>query len=75
MGRVLRGLATSPFVKQKITNLLARPKGEDLVFLRDLVEAGKVTPVVGATYPLSDVPDALRELGAGHGRGKVVISI
>ena len=75
MGRVIRGMAASPFVKQKITNLLGRPKADDLVVLRDLIEAGTVTPVIGATYPLSDVPRALQELGGGHGRGKVVISI
>jgi NADPH:quinone reductase-like Zn-dependent oxidoreductase len=39
-----------------------------------LIEAGKENPVIGATYPLSDVPDAMRQLGTGHGRGKVVIA-
>jgi NADPH:quinone reductase-like Zn-dependent oxidoreductase len=40
-----------------------------------LIEAGKLKPLIGATYPLSDVPDAMRELGMGHGRGKVVITV
>jgi NADPH:quinone reductase-like Zn-dependent oxidoreductase len=75
MGRVMRAKAISPFVGQKITNFLARPKGEDLLVLKDLIEAGKVTPVIGAKYPLSDVPDAIRDLGTGHGRGKVVVTI
>jgi NADPH:quinone reductase-like Zn-dependent oxidoreductase len=75
MGRVMRAKAMSPFVGQKMTNYLARPKAEDLLVLKDLIEAGKVTPVIGARYPLSEVPDAIRELGTGHGRGKVVITM
>jgi len=75
MGRVMRAKAMSPFVGQKMTNFLGRPKAEDLLVLKDLIETGKVTPVIGARYPLSDVPDAIRELGAGHGRGKVVITV
>jgi NADPH:quinone reductase-like Zn-dependent oxidoreductase len=75
MGRVMRAKAMSPFVGQKMTNYLARPKADDLHVLRDLIEAGKLKPLIGATYPLSDVPDAMRELGTGHGRGKVVIAV
>jgi NADPH:quinone reductase-like Zn-dependent oxidoreductase len=75
MGRVVRARAMSPFVGQRMTNFLGRPKAEDLLVLKDLVETGGVTPVIGARYPLSDVPNAIRELGAGHGRGKVVITV
>ena len=75
MGRVMRAKAMSPFVGQKMTNYLARPRAADLHVLKYLIEAGKVKPVIGATYPLSDVPDAMRELGTGHGRGKVVIAV
>jgi NADPH:quinone reductase-like Zn-dependent oxidoreductase len=75
MGRVMRAKVMSPFVGQKMTNYLGRPKAEDLLVLKELIEAGKVKPVIGATYPLSDVPDAMRELGTGHGRGKVVIAV
>jgi NADPH:quinone reductase-like Zn-dependent oxidoreductase len=75
MGRVVRARAMSPFVGQKMTNFLERPNAEDLLVLKELIEAGKVTPVIGARYPLSDVPTAMRELGTGHGRGKVVITI
>ena len=75
MGRVMRAKVMSPFVGQKMTNYLGRPKAEDLLVLKELIEAGKVKPVIGATYPLSDVPDAMRELGTGHGRGKVVITV
>jgi NADPH:quinone reductase-like Zn-dependent oxidoreductase len=75
MGRVMRAKAISPFVGQKMTSFLARPKAEDLLVLKDLIEASKVTPVIGARYPLSDVPAAIRDLGTGHGRGKVVITV
>jgi NADPH:quinone reductase-like Zn-dependent oxidoreductase len=75
MGRVMRAKAMSPWVGQKMTNFLARPKAADLLVLKDMIEADKVTPVIGARYPLSDVPDAIRELGTGHGRGKVVITV
>jgi NADPH:quinone reductase-like Zn-dependent oxidoreductase len=75
MGRVMRAKAMSPFVGQKMTNFLGRPKAQDLVVLKGLIEAGKIAPVIGARYPLSDVPAAIRELGTGHGRGKVVITV
>ena len=75
MGRVMRAKAMSPFVGQKMTNYLARPKAHDLHVLKDLIEAGKLKPLIGAAYPLNDVPDAMRELGTGHGRGKVVITV
>jgi NADPH:quinone reductase-like Zn-dependent oxidoreductase len=75
MGRTVRAKAMSPFVGQKMTNFLARPKSEDLVALKELIEAGKITPLIGARYPLSDTAEAIRELGTGHGRGKVVITV
>jgi NADPH:quinone reductase-like Zn-dependent oxidoreductase len=50
-------------------------KKEDLNFLKELFEADKVKPVIDRCYPLSDVPEAFRYLGAGHARGKVVITV
>ena len=47
----------------------------DLQFLKELIEAGKVTPVIDRTYPLSEVPDAIRYLHAGRARGKLVITV
>jgi NADPH:quinone reductase-like Zn-dependent oxidoreductase len=56
--------------------LLAKPpSGEDQVFIRDLLEGGRVKPVIDRRYPLSEVPDALRYLAEGHARGKIVITI
>ena len=58
-----------------MTPFLAKLNRDDLVVLRDLLEAGRVTPVIDRRYELSKVPDALRYLGEGHARGKVVISV
>ena len=76
VGRQLRALMVSPFVRQKLYSLFSieRPK-KDLQFLKELVEAGKVTPVIDRTYPLSEVPEAIRYLEEGHARGKVVITV
>jgi len=60
---------------QTVTFFVAKITKEDLVFLQELVEAGKVRPVVDRRYELSDAPDALQYLGEGHARGKVVISV
>ena len=60
----------SPFVSQKMGLFASKEKGEDLVVLKELIEAGKVTPVIGATFPLSDVPDAMRHLEAGHAEAR-----
>jgi len=48
---------------------------EDMLVLKELVEAGKVTPIIDRTYPLSEVPEAIRYLEGGHARGKVVITL
>ena len=48
---------------------------EDFVILQELLEAGKVTPIIDRQYALSEVPEALRYLGEGHARGKVVITV
>ncbi|MGW7367893.1 NAD(P)-dependent alcohol dehydrogenase [Streptomyces sp. NPDC054841] len=73
--RVLRALLLSPFVRQKLRGLFSVERQADLQSLRDLVEAGKVTPVVDTTYSLSEVPEAIRYLHGGHARGKVVITV
>jgi NADPH:quinone reductase-like Zn-dependent oxidoreductase len=54
---------------------LAHPNKNDLGYMRDLLEAGKVTPVIDRTYPLRDVPEAMRYLEEGHARGKVVVTM
>jgi len=58
-----------------MTNLLSLVKAADLIALRELIEADKIKPVIGSRYPLGEVPAAIAEIGAGHGRGKVVITV
>jgi NADPH:quinone reductase-like Zn-dependent oxidoreductase len=73
--RQLRALMLSPFVSQKLGTFIAKAKVEDLLALKELIVAGKVTPVIDRTYPLSEVPEAMRHLEEGHARGKVVITL
>jgi NADPH:quinone reductase-like Zn-dependent oxidoreductase len=75
MGRQLRALARSPFLRQRLAIVTPRQRSADLDRLTSLIEAGTVTPSIGATYPLDQVPQALRYLEAGQARGKVVITI
>ncbi|HET8538459.1 MAG TPA: NAD(P)-dependent alcohol dehydrogenase [Anaeromyxobacter sp.] len=63
------------FVSQDIGFFLADLNKQDLTLLRDLVAAGKVTPVIDRRYPLSEVPAAIRYLEEGHARGKVVVTV
>ncbi len=73
--RQLRALVLSVFGRQKMgTWISTQPRG-DLEALRELLEAGKVTPVVDRTFPLSEVADAIRHLRDGRARGKVVITV
>ena len=65
----------SRFVRQKLLPFLAHLRKDDLTVLRDLLEAGKVVPVIDRSYLLRDVPEAIRYLEEGHARGKVVITI
>jgi NADPH:quinone reductase-like Zn-dependent oxidoreductase len=60
---------------QKLGNMLARPNQSDLLVLKDLVEAGKVRPVIERSYQLSEVPEAIRHLETGHASGKLVVTI
>jgi NADPH:quinone reductase-like Zn-dependent oxidoreductase len=64
----------SRFVKS-LRPLTSEPNQADLRFLKELIETGKVTPVIDKTYPLSEVPEAIRYLKAGHARGKIVIAV
>jgi len=56
-------------------NFMAKLNKKDLVFMKELLEAGKVVPVIDRRYPLSEVPEAIRYLEEGHARGKVVIKL
>ncbi len=69
------GLLT-PLVKQRLVDLFARASGADLEYVRELVETGKVTPVIDRTFRLAEAPEAVRYLQHGQTRGgKVVITV
>jgi NADPH:quinone reductase-like Zn-dependent oxidoreductase len=73
--RQLRAVALSRFIRQRLRMLSSRPRPEDLQTLRELIEAGRLTPAVDRTYPLAEVPEAIRYMVQGHGRGKTVITV
>ncbi len=74
-GRMVWAPALSPFVNQTLTTLAVKHNGADLVVLKDLIEAGKVTPVIGKTYQLQEVPDAIRDLEQRRTQGKSVVIV
>ena len=73
--RQIRALLLSPFVGQKLGTFVSRENHEDMIVLKELIESGKVAPVIDRTYPLSQVPEAIRYLQEGHAQGKVVITV
>jgi NADPH:quinone reductase-like Zn-dependent oxidoreductase len=73
--RQLRALLLSRFVGQKLTTFVCGENHEDMLFLKELIEAGKITPAIDRTYPLTEVPKAIRYVEEGHARGKVVITV
>src|SRR5215210_5508778 len=73
--RQIRAMMLSPFVGQKLGTFVSTQNHEDLLVLKELIESGKVTPVIDRTYPLAEVPEAMRYLEEGHARGKVVITV
>jgi NADPH:quinone reductase-like Zn-dependent oxidoreductase len=73
--QILRAPILSLLVRQRLRPLVSKERSEDLVVLKELIEDGKVTPVIDRTYPLSEVSEAIRYLEAGHARGKIVIRV
>jgi NADPH:quinone reductase-like Zn-dependent oxidoreductase len=61
--------------RRVVAPFLAKTSKADLVVLQELLEAGTVTPVIDRRYKLSEIPEALRYLGEGHARGKVVVNV
>lgn len=79
MAQIFQGLLLGPWLSmagsKKLRALSAKANQQDLIVVKELVEAGKVKPVVDQRYPLGDTVEAFRYLGAGHARGKVVIAV
>jgi NADPH:quinone reductase-like Zn-dependent oxidoreductase len=75
LGRTLRTMLVSMFVRQQAKPTVKAQNHDDLVALRELVEAGRLTPVIDGTYPLANTPDAIDRVATGHARGTVVVSL
>lgn len=75
MQAILLGPLLSMSGSQKIGNLLARPNQTDLAFIKELLESGKVVPVIDRCYPLGELPAAIRYLEEGHAQGKIIITV
>jgi NADPH:quinone reductase-like Zn-dependent oxidoreductase len=79
MAQVFQGMLLGPLISmtgsKKMGNSMTQSNQKDLVFLKELLEAGEVVPVIDRRYPLSEAPEALRYLGEGHAKGKVVITL
>lgn len=75
MSLMLKGMVLSRFVRPRASMFMATIRKADLAFLTDLVETGKLTPVIDRTYPLANAADAIRHLETGHARGKLVVTV
>ncbi|MEU1275993.1 zinc-binding dehydrogenase [Streptomyces sp. NPDC005799] len=75
IGRVVKGLALSPFISQKVLALAVVPTASALEQLSEVVTAGKLTPVIDRTYPLCDTADAMVCRHTGRARGKVIVTV
>jgi NADPH:quinone reductase-like Zn-dependent oxidoreductase len=75
IGRTLRAVVVSRFVGQRLRSFFSKPGGADLVVLKELIEAGKLTPVIDRTFPLSETAEAIRYIGERSTQGKTVISV
>jgi NADPH:quinone reductase-like Zn-dependent oxidoreductase len=75
VGRAVTAPLWSAVLRRRMASFLAETTNEDLTALIELVEAGKVKPVIDRTYSLADAPEAIRYLEQGHVRGKVVITV
>jgi NADPH:quinone reductase-like Zn-dependent oxidoreductase len=75
LGRVVKASASSLFVPQQGRPFVSLPNGEGLATLKELIESGKVTPVIDKTYQLTETPEAMAHVGEGHAQGKSVITV
>jgi NADPH:quinone reductase-like Zn-dependent oxidoreductase len=75
MARPLKAMILSPFISQQMGMMMADTNQKDLTVLADMMQTGKLKPVIDRTYKLDQVPDAIRYLEEGHARGKVIIAV
>ena len=79
MAQTFQGMLLGPIISmtgsKTMGNMLVKPNKNDLIFMKELLEAGKVVPVIDRRYPLGEVPEAFRYVEEGHAQGKVVITV
>jgi NADPH:quinone reductase-like Zn-dependent oxidoreductase len=75
IGRTLRAVVVSPFVRQRLRSFFSKLRGADLVVLKEFIEAGEVTPVIDRTFPLTAAPEAISYVGERSTQGKTVITV
>ena len=75
MNRTLRALVLARFTRQRFANFVNKERASDLERITEFIEAGQVIPSIDRTYPLEQVPEAMRLLAAGQIRGKVGVTI
>jgi len=78
MAQIFQPMLLGPWLStggRKMSSLAMKPNKKDLAFIKELIEAGKVKPVIDKCFPLMELPEALRYYGEGHSRGKVVITM
>ena len=75
LARTLRTMLVSMFVRQQAKPSVKTQNHDDLVALKELAEAGRISPVIGGTYALSEVPKAIDHVAAGHARGTLVVQV
>lgn len=79
MAQSLQATTMGPFISmtgsKTMGGMMVKPNQNDLVFMKELLEAGKVVPVIDRCYPLSEIAEAFHYIGGGHAKGKVVIIV
>ena len=78
MAQIFQPMLLGPWLSsggRKMTNLAMKPNKNDLTYIKELIEAGKVKPVIDKCFPLNEVPEALRYYGQGRSRGKVIVTM
>jgi len=79
MAQMFQAMLLGPWLSmtgpQKLGNVAAKTNTKDLVFLKKLLEEGKIVPIIDRRYPLSEVAEAIRYIEKGHARGKVVVTV